>query len=103
MGVLNFPGRLPIALALVWHGESVNGSPGPGLNKRPYFLANEGVFEFTITGVVGGKTMTILRRATDKERFFADALNMYTTSPVNGAELEKLIEAGDKAKIKVDL
>ena len=103
MGIINFPGPLPVALAFVWKGENITDAVTKSKANDRYVLVNESVFEFTVTGTIGAKSTTILHRATPKNRFFDDKLNMYTTSPVLGADLEQLVDPASGAKFRVDL
>lgn len=103
MSILNFPGPLPVALSFQWESETIANALSKGAARKRHILANESVFEFTVTGTVDGRTTSILHKATPQSRFYDPALNMYTTSPVSGTELERLLDPGSGATFRIDL
>lgn len=103
MGVINFAGTLPVAVVLQWKGELLTDAVSDTKRDFRYVIANESVSEFDITAVANGVTTHIHRRASRGRRFFDDALNTYTTSPVSGTALDDLIAAGAAAAYTIDL
>src|SRR5687768_4730196 len=103
MGVINFAGTLPVAVVLQWKGESIADAISDTKRDFRYVIANESVSEFDITAVANGVTTHISRIARPGRRFFDDALNTYTTSPVSGTALDDLIAAGTSAQYTIDL
>jgi hypothetical protein len=99
MGIINYKGKLPIAVVLVWKGETIANALTDTLKNHVYAIANESVTEFTVTGA-GGAPLVISRKATAKARYFDLKLNTYTTSPVPGDALDAhLAQAAPKGTI----
>jgi len=103
LGILNFPGPLPVALSFQWESERIANALTKGAARKRHILANESVFELTVTGTVDGRSTSIVHKATPQHRFYDPALNMYTTTPVPGAELERWLDPSSGATFSVDL
>lgn len=90
MGIINYAGKLPVAIVLVWKGETIANALTDTLKNHVYAIANESVTEFTITAT-GGAPLVISRKATAKASFYDSKLNTFTTSPVPGDALDAFL------------
>jgi hypothetical protein len=103
MGILNFRGKLSVAVVLQWRGETL---PDPVDSSRAdpfYLVANESVSEFHIKGSLGAATIGLDRVASKGKRFFDSALNAFTTSPVSGTLLDRFLDPAAAATFTIDL
>lgn len=103
MGILNFSGPLPVAISFQWKSETVANALTAAAAPRRHILANEAVFELTVSGTAGGHRTLLRHEATPAHRSYDPTLHMYTTSPVDGAELERLLDPTSRATFTVDL
>ncbi len=90
--ILDHAGLMPVAISFRWKSEVVPNALATKAASNRHILANESVFAFTLTGTAGGKSTVLRHKATALRRFYDPALNMYTTSPVRGAELDRLLD-----------
>lgn len=103
LGILDDPRPLPVAVSFRWKSETVPNALATRAASTHHILANESVLAFTITGTAGGQSTSLRYDATPERRSFDPALNMYTTSPVRGTELERLLDARSRATFTLDL
>ncbi|MBA3454762.1 MAG: hypothetical protein H0T42_16870, partial [Deltaproteobacteria bacterium] len=94
---------MSVAVSFQWLSETVANALTTKVASKRHILANESVFELTVTGTADGKTTSLRRAASPEHRLYDPALNMYTTSPVRGTELERLLEPSSQATFTVDL
>jgi hypothetical protein len=93
MDVTNYKGPLPVAVVLHWKGESLAGPISTTKASFDFILANESLTAFSLTFNVGGSTIKLGRLASKTKRYFSDTLNTFTTAPIVGTELDKLLAA----------
>lgn len=94
MGLVNYRGSLPVAVVLQWKGESIARPITPARANHRFVIANESVTSFALRFTVGGSPAVIERVASRGRRLFDDRLNTYTTLPVPGPDLDRLLDAG---------
>jgi hypothetical protein len=90
VGIINYAGKLPVAVVLVWKGETIANALTDTLKNHVYAIANESVTEFIIKAT-GGAPLVISRKATAKAPFYDSKLNTFTTSPVPGDALDAFV------------
>jgi len=93
VGIINYAGKLPVAIVLVWKGETIANALTDTLKNHVYAIANESVTEFIIKAT-GGAPLVISRKATAKAPFYDSKLNTFTTSPVPGDAIVAFISRG---------
>ena len=77
MAPVNFAGKLPVLVALVWEGEVVANAPTRRFNDFRYVIANDLVSSFTIL-LAGAGPGAITRTTTPGgKKKFDKALNTY--------------------------
>ena len=103
MAPVNFAGKLPVLVALVWEGEVVANAPTRRFNDFRYVIANDLVSSFTIL-LAGAGPGAITRTTTPGgKKKFDKALNTYVSDPVSGEVVDQLISFGKVIAHSIDL
>lgn len=103
MGILDYSGPMSVAMGFIWKSAAVPNALSARAASKRQILANESVFELTVTGIAGHQRTALVHKATPQHRYYDPALNMYTTRPVRGSELERLLDPRAPARFTVDL
>ena len=99
MAILGFTGKLPVAIGLSWKGDIIPDTMSTALKDEPYPIANESITELKVTGLFGGTTRILERKATAKKRFYDDTLNLFVTEPVASSVVEEFLALPKGAKL----
>ena len=104
MDVTNYKGLLPVAVVLRWKGASIAEPISTAKADHLFVTANESVTAFSMTFNVGGTLVTLARTATKAKPYYDQALNTFTTAPIPGPELDKLLaDFHSHPETKIDL
>lgn len=91
MAILGFTGKLPVALGIVWKGDAVSNLIDDRSKRNRYLIANPSLTELRVTGIFGGTTLFLERKATPKNRLYDDSTNLFIMEPATSVSVEKFL------------
>lgn len=103
MAILGFTGQLPVAIGIVWKGDTVANTMTSALSNNSHLIANESVTELSVTALFGGTTRILERKATAKKRLYDDTLNLFVSEPVSSKIVEEFLTLNKGDKLFLEL
>lgn len=99
MAILGFTGKLPVAIGLTWKGDRLSNLMTASAAGASYPIANESLTELKVTGLFGGTTRILERKATSANRMYDDTLNLFVTEPIASTVVEEFLALPKGAKL----
>jgi hypothetical protein len=103
MAILGFTGQMPVAIGLSWKGDIIANTMTTTVADESYVLANESLTELKVTGLFGGSTRILERKATAKNRLYDDKVNLYVMEPVSSGVVEQFLTIAKGAPLFLEL